>query len=184
MKKINNMKKVLVMLFLIANVVSVYSQTLKGYTLGSKYYGSVNSEKVKTFNTIVTVANIKGKITIATLKDKTIVSIMFSPVNKYNVPIGNTEEEIKLFVESVEKHYGVSLITDYKSAPKYYPYDYGIRNIDGYSTKDGMFSIKVEKGMGVRFNGDYLYNITFYIRDPSGFEKYLEEMRDRMSDSF
>jgi hypothetical protein len=38
--------------------------------------------------------------------------------------------------------------------------------------------------MGARFNGDYLYNITFYIRDPSGFEKYLEEMRDRMSDSF
>ena len=109
---------------------------------------------------------------------------MFSPVNKYNNPIGNTEDEIKLFIESVEKHYKVSLAPNYKKTPKYIGYDYSIYNINSYSTKDGKFYIKIEKAIGVRPNGDKLYNITFYIKDPNGFELYLKEMRDRMSDSF
>jgi hypothetical protein len=59
-----------------------------------------------------------------------------------------------------------------------------INNIEKYSTKDGKFSITVEKGLGVRMNGDYLYTINFYITDPVGLEQYLQEMRDRMSENF
>ena len=95
------MKKVTFILVLLVAMVSVYGQSLKGFTLGEKLTGK--SKKT------TTVAGIEGMIVADTLKDGRIYGLAFTPSQDGNNPSGILKYELENLIKGVESHYNVKL---------------------------------------------------------------------------
>jgi len=116
------MKKAIFILVLLVAVISVYGQSLKGFTLGEQLTGECK--------TTTTVAGIEGMVMADTLKDGRIYGIAFTPSQDGSTPSGILKYELENLIKGVESNYNVKL----KPFPKKYKGE-----PDGYSAlSDGV----------------------------------------------
>lgn len=161
------MKKIILILSLaIINFISS-AQSLKGFTLGEKLVGS--SMK------ITTVAGIKGGVSVETLKDDTIVMILFMP----STPNGDkvkriSEVELNRLKNGIEENYKVTFTKeeeDYSGNFKYIALDLN---------DSTMYIIKVDYNEFF----DEPYQIVFAITNTKMVFKHNQERQEKANSDF